>query len=441
MSTTAEPAPTPSWGTRYLRAWGAATQLVTDFLLAWLYLGVLVTAAVGTALVLAAGIGLLVLALVGLVAFGLSFVERARLEALTGVFVPAPPGPPEPSSAVQRLLLNSRPWKSLLYLFLVTIWGLVAGTAVLFALAASLAVAVLPVYAWQLPGNRIELPFGGTLGTADVPWLSVSGVVALLVVVPAASALLARVDVALVRGLLGAGEREQVAQLSQRVVTLTETRERAVDSVELERRRIERDLHDGPQQRLVAIAMDLGMARERLADDPEAARALVDKAHASAKEAITEMRQVARGIHPPVLTHRGLDAALSALAVRSPVPVRLHVDLPERPSPVIEAIAYFCVSEALTNIAKHAHATSASVEVSERGGLLVVQVSDDGRGGAVVGPGTGLPGLRDRVAAVDGRLDVVSPPGGPTRLTVRLPWAPATAPAATATTAPEDMRA
>jgi signal transduction histidine kinase len=238
------------------------------------------------------------------------------------------------------------------------------------------------------------------------------------------AALLVRVDIALVRGLLGAGEREQVARLSQRVETLTQTRERAVDSVELERRRIERDLHDGPQQRLVAIAMDLGMARERLDRDPEGARALLDKAHAASKEAITEMRQVARGIHPPVLTDRGLDAALSALAARSPVPVAVHVDLPSRPSATTEAIAYFCVSEALTNVAKHSRASQARVDVTARDGTLLASVWDNGAGGARMGPGTGLPGLRDRVAAVDGRLWLESPPGGPTRVTVQLPWTP-----------------
>ncbi|MEJ2579026.1 MAG: sensor histidine kinase [Kineosporiaceae bacterium] len=194
-----------------------------------------------------------------------------------------------------------------------------------------------------------------------------------------------------------------------------------MDSVELERRRIERDLHDGPQQRLVAIAMDLGMARERLHRDPDDVGELLDKAHAAAKEAIVEMRQVARGIHPPVLTDRGLDAALSALAARSPVPVDVHVGVGTRPSATVEAIAYFCVSEALTNVAKHSGATRATVEVTGSAGWLTVTVSDDGRGGADPGRGTGLVGLRDRVAAVDGTLAVSSPRGGPTVLTITLP--------------------
>jgi signal transduction histidine kinase len=170
--------------------------------------------------------------------------------------------------------------------------------------------------------------------------------------------------------------------------------------------------------------MDLGMARERLSRDPDGARELLDKAHAASKEAITEMRQVARGIHPPVLTDRGLDAALSALAARSPVPVEVHVDVPMRPSPTVEAIAYFCVSEALTNVAKHSRATAARVDVRNAGDRLEVHVSDNGIGGADEAGGTGLHGLSDRVRAVDGSIEVTSPPGGPTVIVVSLPLPP-----------------
>jgi signal transduction histidine kinase len=230
------------------------------------------------------------------------------------------------------------------------------------------------------------------------------------------------VDVALARSLIGPRpDAERVAELTQRVETLHRTREMTVDSVELERRRIERDLHDGPQQRLVALAMDLGMAQTKLDDDPEAARALLAKAHSAAKEAIVEMRQVARGIHPPVLTDRGLDAALSALAARAPVPVQIRVDLPRRPSPTIESIAYFCVSEALTNIAKHSGAAHATVDVTGSAEGVHVVVTDDGRGGADPTGGTGLSGLRQRLAAVDGTLTIDSPPGAGTRLMMTLP--------------------
>jgi signal transduction histidine kinase len=410
---------------RYGRAWGAVAQLVLDLLLAVVYIVVIVIAVVGVALTPAAGIGLVLIALAALAAFGIAYFERARLASFVGVDVDTPPPPADSRSFWRRYVFNGRPWKSLLYLFLISIWGMLAGTVVLVATSVALAAALLPTYWWGLPGHVVHLPWGTQLTGDWLWWLTLSGWVALMLVIPLISALLARVDVGLVRFLLGAGQSEQVDQLTHRVATLTETRERTVDSVELERRRIERDLHDGPQQRLVAIAMDLGMARSKLASDPETAQTLIDKAHSSAKEAITEMRQVARGIHPPVLTDRGLDAALSALAARSPVPVAVEVNLPERPSPTLEAIAYFCVSEALTNVAKHSRASTAGVRVWRDPHALVVTVSDNGAGGARVGAGTGLIGLENRVGAVDGRLTVDSPPGGPTVLTVWLPWTPA----------------
>ncbi|HEX5535376.1 MAG TPA: histidine kinase [Actinomycetales bacterium] len=423
MSTTAI-SRSPSPLVRYGRAWGAVTQLVLDLVLAFLYIVVVAIAVVGVALTPAAGIGLVVIALAAITAFGIAYFERARLASFLGVDVDTPPPPADSRSFWRRYVFNGRPWKSLLYLFLISIWGMLAGTVVLIAISVALAAALLPTYGWALPGDVVHLPWGAELSGESLWWLTLSGWVALMVVIPLISALLARVDVGLVRFLLGAGQSEQVDQLTHRVATLTETRERTVDSVELERRRIERDLHDGPQQRLVAIAMDLGMARTKLDTDPVAAQSLIDKAHSAAKEAITEMRQVARGIHPPVLTDRGLDAALSALAARSPVPVSVEVTLPERPSPTLEAIAYFCVSEALTNVAKHARASTAGVRVWQDRNSLVLTVSDNGAGGAVIGGGTGLIGLRNRAAAVDGRLHVDSPPGGPTVLTVWLPWAP-----------------
>ena len=427
------PAPTtaapPSAARRARRTWaagwGAACQLVGDLLLAVPYLLVIAAAALGVFLTVVAGVGLLLLVAAALAAYLVGFLERARLAAFTGVDLAAPPAPPGTTSFWRRWVFNSRPWKALVYLLLIALWGLVAGAAVLFATSASLAATLLPAYAGALPNDRLQLLGEYTLATDDAWWVPLVGLVGLLLVVPLVSALLVRVDIGLVRLLLGADRREEVDALSARVATLTETRERTVDSVELERRRIERDLHDGPQQRLVAIAMDLGMARTRLDSDVEGARDLLDKAHAATKEAITEMRQVARGIHPPVLTDRGLDAALSALAARSPVPVDVGVRLPSRPSPTVEAIAYFCVSEALTNVAKHSRASRAQVDVAHSDGSMLVVVQDNGSGGARVGAGTGLVGLQNRVAAVDGRLDVHSPPGGPTTVTVRLPWVPA----------------
>ena len=196
-----------------------------------------------------------------------------------------------------------------------------------------------------------------------------------------------------------------------------------VDAAEAERRRIERDLHDGAQQRLVALAMELGRAKSKLADDVDAARELVEQAHAEAKAALKELRDLVRGVHPPVLTDRGLDAALSGLAARCTVPVDVQVDvLPVRPKPAVEAVAYFVVSEALTNVAKHSRATRATVVVEEHGhpGTLHIVISDDGIGGADP-HGAGLNGLADRVSGVDGRLTVESPRGGPTLISAVLP--------------------
>src|SRR5262249_24250053 len=213
--------------------------------------------------------------------------------------------------------------------------------------------------------------------------------------------------VAVARLLLGPPRR---GALRARIGELELSRARVVDSAEAERRRIERDLHDGAQQRLVALAMDLGRARARFADDPEAARAIVDQAHAEAKEALVELRNLVRGVHPPVLTDRGLAAALSGLAALSPVPVSVRVDAAPRPPASVEAIAYFVVAEALTNVAKHARATRAVVSVDRRGDALSVVIRDDGIGGADL-RGLGLSGLADRVSGVDGRLTVDSPAG------------------------------
>jgi len=219
---------------------------------------------------------------------------------------------------------------------------------------------------------------------------------------------------ALVRGMLG-------RDVTDRVRELTASRTAAVDLAAHDRRQIERDLHDGVQQRLVSLAMDLGRAKEKLDTDPDRAKELVDEAHEEAKRAITEVRDLARGIHPAVLTDRGLDAALSALAARSSIPVEVRVDVTERPPASVEAAAYFVVSEALTNVAKHARATRASVTVRRSGDRLTVQVQDDGGGGATLDRGSGLAGLRDRVGALDGELHLLSPDGGPTVLMVEIP--------------------
>lgn len=228
------------------------------------------------------------------------------------------------------------------------------------------------------------------------------------------------VDRWLIRALLGPG------QLAERVRSLEESRALAVNDSAALLRRLERDLHDGAQVRLVALAMGLDMAKERLGPegepiaDPARVRQLVDIAHRNATEALTELRDLARGIHPPALDD-GLPDALSTLAARSSVPVELSVDVPRRPTPAIETIAYFCAAELLTNVIKHSGARRAVLWVAQEDGVLRLRVTDDGRGGAALGAGSGLTGLQQRVRTVDGRLDVSSPSGGPTAVTVELP--------------------
>jgi signal transduction histidine kinase len=218
-----------------------------------------------------------------------------------------------------------------------------------------------------------------------------------------------------------APRRGREAQLAERVEELSVSRSRLLEAALAERRRIERDLHDGAQQRLVAVAMNLGMARQKMETDPAAAAALVEEAHEEAKRAIRDIRGLVRGIHPAVLSDRGLDAAISALAGRSPVPVEVSVEPGHRHPEAVESAAYFVVAEALTNVAKHSDATRASVNVACRDDRLVLEVADDGSGGADPSAGTGLAGLADRVAGLDGRLYVASPPGGPTLVRAELP--------------------
>ena len=240
----------------------------------------------------------------------------------------------------------------------------------------------------------------------------------------------------------------RIAIAAERARELQERRARAIDESAARLRRIERDLHDGAQVRLTALALTLGEIKEaldgvgqrgigganagqsragqsragqgRAAEDEARTRMLIDAAHRNAKETLIELRDLARGIHPAVLD-RGLDAALSALAETSPTPVGLTVRVARRPSPAIEAIAYFCAAELLANVVKHGRAAMATVAVTEQEGELVMTVSDDGIGGARISAGGGLDGLRERVQTVDGRLAISSPAGGPTTVTVALP--------------------
>ncbi|MYV39882.1 sensor histidine kinase [Streptomyces sp. SID1328] len=308
-----------------------------------------------------------------------------------------------------------RPWRQLGYHFLsgALLGGLEALVAGLLAVGA--AASLTPVWVYALPWQwRIE-----HLGlSTQAAYLCAAGLVA-LATVPALAAALVRLESHVGPSLLGRSREEDLAR---RVEDLTESRAGVVDAADAERRRIERDLHDGAQQRLVSLALNLGLAKATLVGLPPEAREVIETAHREAKEAIEELNNLVRGLHPAVLDELGLDAALSGLAARAPLPVRLRVDLPRRPAPTVEAVAYFVVSEALANIAKHAReATRSDVTVTLMGGILRVAITDDGLGGADPADGTGLTGLAQRVRSVDGTFRMSSPVGGPTMMSVELP--------------------
>jgi signal transduction histidine kinase len=379
---------------------------------------------------LSLSIGLLAAFLLGLpvlvgtvyIVHGMAIMERHRAMLFMDVDLAPRSLPQKPGQSwVRRFLaLTVSPefWKEAGYSLLLLPLGVISGTLVLSFWAVALAGVLLPAYASRLPGNDAItwLHWGNNLEVA-------AGFAVGLVFVLLARVLttgLAAAHLALTSALLTPSQNDALrAQVSQ----LTETRARVVDAADAERRRIERDLHDGAQQQLVSLAMNLGRAKAKFDTDPEGAMELVDQAHREAKDSITELRNVVRGVHPAVLTDRGLDAALSALAARSPVPVRLDVDVRQRPSPTIEAVAYFVVSESLTNIARHSGATRAAVHIERDGDRLLVSVTDDGHGGAIESPGGGLAGLRDRVAAVDGSFRLTSSPTGGTTVTMEVPCA------------------
>ena len=264
----------------------------------------------------------------------------------------------------------------------------------------------------------VPVPFGGKVEVSSWPGTFPAAIAGAACVV--AAAWLARAinagDRALIRGLLGP------SSMAERVSELERTRTLAVEDSAAALRRVERDLHDGAQMRLAALAMNLGMAREKLdGDDGATVRELIDAAHRNAVDALADLRDLARGIHPPVLDS-GLASALATLATSSAIPASVTADVDPRPAPAIETIAYFCAAELIANATKHSYANQIKIKIyTERTGVLRLEVSDDGIGGADAARGSGLAGLAQRVSTVDGRIDVVSPAGGPTTVTVELP--------------------
>jgi signal transduction histidine kinase len=355
-------------------------------------------------------------------------VNRNLARRLPGAQVMPVPLPPQPG-LVGRLwsgIADPATWRTRAYLMLklpIVVAGLVAAS-----------------YVWVIGLVGVTYPLrslilSGTPTATPIPYFGLNALDGDLLVAPLGLALVVTAPW-LTRAVVGADRVLMTrltgpeAALTERVRDLEQARAHAVDDSAARLRRIERDLHDGAQAQMIAVTMKLGLAREDLSgtsgvsDASDAslrsARELVEAAHGIAREAVTGLRDLARGIHPPVLD-RGLDAALATLAARSAVPVTLVTDLPERASPAIEATAYFCAAELLTNVAKHSRARHAAVEAVHLPGLLRLRVSDDGIGGARAGRGSGLDGLSERLSTVDGGLTISSPPDGPTVITVELP--------------------
>jgi signal transduction histidine kinase len=360
-------------------------------------------------------------------------LERSRIDALMGVRIADPVPPLRKKGFVRRLgerATSGTRWKEIAFHLARLPVAVVAFALTTAAWYGSIALALLPAYVNELPGDSAKFFFFEITDGAGAGLTALVGVVGLVFIAPWITIGMGQMELALARALLGpSADEEHAAQVTQ----LETSRSAAVDSAESERRRIERDLHDGAQQRLVALAANLGAAREKLEHDQiEEGRTMVAVAHEEAKSALKEIRDLVRGIHPVILEDRGLDAALSAVVARSPIPVTLEVKIAERPPATVESAAYFVVSEALANIARHAMATRAFVNIERAGNRLVIEVRDDGVGGAGVltedearargtTGGSGLRGLRDRVAGLGGSMYVISPNGGPTTISVELP--------------------
>ncbi|WP_435527854.1 histidine kinase [Microbacterium aurantiacum] len=419
----ASPPARPPRAVRPLRVTGAALQLAALGVvgpMVFTILGVLL--GVGIGLVPVIGIGLLLL--LGFVygLFALAFLEYARVDGLYDLSLP--PVRPRTSGrpgftgflrTIWAQFTDPLMWRGVASAAVATVLGFIV-LAAASVLVSGIAVVFSPLYADGADAVRLErTPF-------DIP-VSLGVPLGLLAVLLSAAAI---VGVALLHGVIARAilvpSRE--GALAEQARTSSAQRAGAVRAADLERTRIERDLHDGVQPRLVSVGMTLGLAQQKIDSDPDAAKTLLAEAHTSTKAAITELRQLARGIHTSVLDDRGLDAALSALAARSHVPVALDVRIDERCSKTAETAAYFVIAEALTNAAKHSRASECRVVVRQReGGILWARVEDNGIGGARIVPGGGLDGIANRVLGAGGEFRLDSPVGGPTALEVSIPCA------------------
>ncbi|MDR6323760.1 sensor histidine kinase [Actinoplanes couchii] len=366
-----------------------------------------------------------------LFARGMAITERARISPVLGQRVPHPPyRKVHGEGAVRRTLaplLDAQSWLDLLHATLRFIPNVIGFSFVVVWWSGAIAGLLYPFYDWALPHSPDNYGLHQVLGFQDTASVRIFFNLSIgiffggtLYWVVRAVAL---AEAYFAKGLLNGAHdlRMQVAAAEEARDVAQRQKAAAVSAEAVALRRLERDIHDGPQQRLVRLAMDLGRAEQQFTDDPERARAIVAEALTQTRETLDELRALSRGIAPPILVDRGLQAALTALAGRCTVPVDLDAPPMERLDPAVESTAYFVVAEALTNVAKHSHANEVQVSVQRIATGLIVTVSDDGVGGASLAKGHGLAGLDDRVQAAGGVLAVDSPVDGGTRLTAALP--------------------
>ncbi|MNW39287.1 Oxygen sensor histidine kinase NreB [compost metagenome] len=404
----------------HMALFGSAGLILFSLLLAWLSVGVALTPILG--------LGLLVLAGLVYALFGLARFELTRISNLYDMDV-APltwrprrrQGFGEYVRSLGRNVSNGRMWALLGSLLFACLAGSLMLTALQMAVRSSI-VAFAPVLQADNADPLGTVPglWGLQTPVSQAPWLVLAALLGIAVVIG-----LVFLHRMVTVGIVGSIARESA--LVERVRTTAVQREGAVRAAEVERTRIERDLHDGVQPRLVSVAMTLGLAHQQIDSDPRQAKELVAEAHASTKSAITELRQLTRGIYASVLDDRGLDAALSAIAGRSHIPVGLDIQLNGRYPRVAEAAVYFAIAEALTNAAKHSRAQRCqiTVRVREHEGQqsLWARIEDNGTGGARITPGGGLDGINNRVLAAGGTFSLDSPQGGPTAVEVNVPCA------------------
>jgi len=357
--------------------------------------------------------GLLLVVVAGpLVALPVARVERLRLRLIHADPVPAP-RLAGGSGWLHRRYTSPMTWRELAYLVVVTV-AAAPSVALLLAMTAVVALIVSPLLV--APGRTLALGLGQADTVAAALPYSLLGMT-LFPVVLYLSAGLAGLHATVARALLAAGSGER---LRTELVEVSRSRERLVNAFDAERRRIERDLHDGAQERLVALILQLGLAKLEVPPDSPGA-ATVAGAHVQAKQLLTELREFIHGIHPQALSDLGLPAAVQELADRSVLPVTVECAIPDRLSTVVEGAAYFVVAEAVSNAGKHSGATELRIAAKVRRDVLTVEILDNGRGGADAGHGSGLTGLADRAAAIGGTLSLSSPIGGPTTVRAEFP--------------------